>query len=304
MEFDGRKVLITGAGGFLGSHLANRMTAKGAEVFCVSRVPRPTFDSLPADVAVARVDLRDAAETLSLFQTTRPDIVFHFASASGGSTGVDNVLPHLEDDITTTLTCLVAAQKVGVRRFIVPGSTDEPIATPGQELIPASPYSLAKMTCVACGRMFHNLYGTPVVICRTFMTYGPGQKSRKIVPYLIRTMLAGSPPKISSGSRLVDWIYIDDTIDALMLAGTMDGVEGKTLEIGSGTLVSISDVAARIQALIPGASAAESAEEPPFGSVRAANLNSANRYLHWSPRVSLDEGLRRTVEFYRTLSLD
>jgi UDP-glucose 4-epimerase len=299
MEFDGRRVLITGAGGFLGRHLASRMAARGAEVCCVSRAPLSTFEPLPARVTVSGVNLRDAGETLTFFQTIRPEIVFHLVTASGGSTGVDNVLPHLEDDITTTATCLVAAQKVGVSRFIVPGSTDEPISTPGENLIPTSPYSLAKMTCVAYGRMFHQLYGTPVVICRIFMTYGPGQKSRKVIPYIVRSMLAGKTPRISSGSRLVDWIYIDDTVEALMLAGTVDGLEGRTIEIGSGSLVSINDIAARLQALIPHAPHAEAGEEPPFGSVRAADLGLARRYLHWSPKVSLQEGLRATVDFYR-----
>jgi UDP-glucose 4-epimerase len=299
MEFGNAKVLITGAGGFIGRHLTGWIAQRAGRVFCATRTSRGLFPPPHENVTVYGVNLCDAGETLAFFETTQPDIVFHLATASGGSTGVDNVLPHLEDDIKTTVTCLVAAQKVGVRRFIVPGSTDEPISAPGGDVTPDSPYSMAKMTCVTYGRMFHKLYGTPVVICRIFMTYGPGQKDRKIIPYVIRSMISGHPPQISSGSRLVDWIYVDDTLDALMLAGTTDGVEGQTIEIGSGTLVSINEITERIRELIPGAPGAEAGSQQPYGSMRAANLEPARRYLHWSPKISLHEGLRATVDFYR-----
>ena len=124
------------------------------------------------------VDLRDAEETCALFRTVKPDVVFHFASASGGSAELDNVLPHLQNDIDTTENCLVAAQKAGTGRIIIPGSTDEP--APGSSAIPDSPYAMAKTTPVNFGKMFYNLYGTPVVICRIFMAYGPGLKPRKV----------------------------------------------------------------------------------------------------------------------------
>ena len=88
------------------------------------------------------------------------------------------MLPHLQNDIDTTENCLVAAQKVGTGRIIIPGSTDEP--APGSSAIPDSPYAMAKTTRVNFGKMFYNLYGTPVVICRIFMAYGPGLKPRKV----------------------------------------------------------------------------------------------------------------------------
>jgi UDP-glucose 4-epimerase len=298
MELFRTKVLVTGAEGFLGKHLTSYVGAKGAKVFCVTRASRFTAGPSQDNVSKCNVNLSDASETLAFFEDIRPDIVFHLATASGGSTGIDNIIPHLEDDVRTTVSCLVAAQKVGVRRFIVPGSTDEPIPIATGELTPDSPYSMAKMTCVAYGRMFYELYRTPVVICRIFMTYGPGQKDRKIIPYIIRSMLSGVAPQIASGSRLVDWIYLDDTIEAMVLAATTEGVEGKTIEIGSGRLLSISDITRTIQRMIPGAPDAKIGGMGPYGSTRAANLEAAGRYLHWTPRVSLDEGLRATVASY------
>src|SRR6266404_4460356 len=93
------------------------------------------------------------------------------ASASGGSTDLDNVLPHLENDINTTVNCLVAAQKSGVGRFIIPGSTDEPVHA--SESVPDSPYAMARVTCVNYGKMFHNLYGTPSSFAASSWLTGP-----------------------------------------------------------------------------------------------------------------------------------
>lgn len=217
-HYVGRTILITGAAGFLGRHLTARVASLARSVVCVARGPRAGSHR---NVRFHPVDLNDADRTCAFFDTVKPDIVFHLASASGGSTGVENVLPHLRDDICTTVNCLVAAQKTGVSRFVIPGSTDEP--PPGADYVPNSPYSMAKMTCVTFGRMFHELYAVPTVICRIFMTYGPGQKPRKIVPFMIRSMLAHEAPTLNSGARLVDWVFVDDTVDALMLAGTQAG---------------------------------------------------------------------------------
>ena len=217
-HYVGRTILITGAAGFLGRHLTARVASLARSVVCVARGPRAGSHR---NVRFHPVDLNDADRTCAFFDTVKPDIVFHLASASGGSTGVENVLPHLRDDICTTVNCLVAAQKTGVSRFVIPGSTDEP--PPGADYVPDSPYSMAKMTCVTFGRMFHELYAVPTVICRIFMTYGPGQKPRKIVPFMIRSMLAHEAPTLNSGARLVDWVFVDDTVDALMLAGTQAG---------------------------------------------------------------------------------
>ena len=294
-QYSEKTVLITGGGGFLGRYLIARLSPLARTVLSVTRREHGNSRS---NVELHRVDLYDFNKTLAFFEYVKPDIVFHLASASGGSAELDNVLPHLKDDICTTVNCLIAAQKTGVSRFIIPGSSDEPLLLAGAA--PESPYSIAKMTCVAFGQMFHKRYGTPTVICRIFMAYGPGQKPRKIVPYIIRSMLANEAPKLYWGTRPADWIFIDDTIEALMLAGVRPGVEGKTIEIGSGVLTSIDDVANKIQHLIRNLSPAAAVTEKLQAGVRAADLDAAFRYLQWTPRVSLDEGLEATVEWYRS----
>ncbi len=298
-HYVGRTILITGAAGFLGRHLTARVASLARSVVCVARGPRAGSHR---NVRFHPVDLNDADRTCAFFDTVKPDIVFHLASASGGSTGVENVLPHLRDDICTTVNCLVAAQKTGVSRFVIPGSTDEP--PPGADYVPDSPYSMAKMTCVTFGRMFHELYAVPTVICRIFMTYGPGQKPRKIVPFMIRSMLAHEAPTLNSGARLVDWVFVDDTVDALMLAGLKPEAIGKTVEIGSGALISIGDLAQKLRTMIPGAPPGKIGAGAFYGRARAADLGAASRYLQWSPKVSLDEGLLETVAWYKRQSVN
>ena len=160
--YEGASVLVTGANGFLGNHLIRRIEHIGGVVHRATR---------------SSCNLRDANQTRELFERVRPDIVFHLASASGGSNSCNNVLPHLQDDIVTTANCLVAAQSLGVKRFVIPGSTDEP-----ENDLPDSPYSMAKQTCVTYARMFNRLYNLPTVVCRLFMVFGPEQKPRKILP--------------------------------------------------------------------------------------------------------------------------
>jgi nucleoside-diphosphate-sugar epimerase len=149
-------------------------------------------------------------------------------------------------------------------------------------------------------RMFHRLYQTPVVIARVYMAYGPGQAEGKIVPYTIRSLLQGQAPQLSSGRRCLDWIYVDDAVEGLVQAAAADGVDGSTLEFGSGIAVSIKDVVDEIVAIV------EPRVRPVFGAVsdrpteavRVADTRKTAQVLGWHARTALAEGLRRTVEWY------
>jgi len=293
-EFHGRRILVAGASGFLGGHLVRRLVSTGAEVLAISRTSRRKA----ADGARWRqADMKDLAAVRSVFSEINPDVVYQLCGHPDGNRDLRLVLPTLESDILTTVNLLLSAVEKPVRRFITTASLEEP--PPGEP--PSSPYAAAKMSSVAYARMFQLLYQVPVVILRPFMTYGPEQPEWKLISYVIRSFLNGEEPKLSTGQRTVDWIYIDDVIDGFLAAATAIGVEGGTFDLGTGAMVSIQDVANRLACLM------ESGVQPAFGAlpdrpfeqVRVADTQTTKLRLTWQAKVSLDDGLRLTVDWWK-----
>lgn len=292
------KVLITGASGFLGGHLAERLAQAGARLHLVSR--RPPSVRLPGDWH--QQDLSDAEGTEALVRRVEPELIFHLTSESRGGAELDNVLPTFRNDLSCAVNCLVAAARIRCRRTIIIGSLEEPVGQSGiASAAPTSltPYSVAKYATHIYTDFFSAVYGLPVVMVVLFMTYGPRQKPYKVIPYTILTLLAGGQPRLSSGKRLVDWIYVDDAIDCLTAAGTMPGVEGKTFEVGSSELVSIASVTNMIASLIPGSKEIVFGAEPDRGHNRVSDITLAAKHLDWRPRTPLRQGLEATIEWYR-----
>ena len=167
---------------------------------------------------------------------------------------------------------------------------------------PASPYAAAKSTVATYGRMFHALYNLPVVHLRVFMVYGPGpQDVSKLVPYVIRCLLRGEPAVLSSGTREIDWIYIDDVVDAFVAAATSVSAVGTAIDVGSGGLVTIRALVEQLARLVGSDVAPRfgARTDRPMEVSRAADLAPARELLGWTPTMHLHAGLRRTVEWFR-----
>jgi nucleoside-diphosphate-sugar epimerase len=181
------------------------------------------------------------------------------------------------------------------------GSLDEP-ESDGGKTVPCSPYAAAKWASSSYARMFHALYQTPVVMTRLAMVYGPGQKDvSKLIPYVTLSLLNKQPPKLSSGQRQIDWIYVEDVVDGLIAAAQARNIEGRMIDLGSGTLVSIRTIvrqlANRIDAqieLLWGALA-----DRPMEQTCVANIANTYDITGWKPKTSLSMGLERTVDWYR-----
>ncbi len=297
IDLSGRQVLVTGAGGFIGAHLCRKLVSVGARVHATSREEQPGG----GDLSWHRLDLADRAATGKLVEEVSPEIVFHLASHVAGAREVELVAPTFDANLASTVHLLTAVKHHGCRRFIQVGSLEEPGL--GEPLaVPSSPYAAAKMAASAYARMFHALYGTPVVLARLFMVYGPAQKDlRKLVPYLVLSLLRGRRPKLSSGNREVDWIYVDDVVDGLILAAERDGNEGQRVDLGSGKLVPLRKVVETLYRLLaPGL-------HPPFGTlpdrameqVRQARPAESYERLGWRPKIALEVGLAATADWYR-----
>lgn len=293
----GLKILVTGARGFIGSRLYHYLCETGAEVYSVSRsLQSPHEDG----VRVWQGDLTDNATVRNLFRVVKPDIIFHMAGWAVGSRDLSLVLPTLQSNLVTAVNVLTAATEIGCQRIVFPASLEEPDSDVNS--IPSSPYAAAKWASSAYARMFYQLYQTPVVVARVFLTYGPGpERQNKVIPYVIRSLLQGEPPKLTSGQRLVDWIYIDDVVSGLIAAAQAPGVEGDTIDLGSGVLVSIQSAVQQIVRLVG------SGIEPILGAlpdrtfeqVKMADTASAYTKLRWQPLTSLEKGLECTVAWYK-----
>jgi nucleoside-diphosphate-sugar epimerase len=234
-------------------------------------------------------------------RAVRPEIIFHLASVVTGSRDLDQVWPTFRNNLASTVNVLIDATKVGCDRIVLTGSMEGP-SSDQPDALPPSPYAAAKWAGSVYARMFHALYGCPVVILRVSMVYGPDQSDRtKLIPYVARCFLDGIAPELSSGRRPVDWVYVDDVVEAHMQAAHVPGALGRVLDVGSGNSVTIREVVERLAELT------EAGVGPLFGALPdrlleedlVADVEETDRFLGWRATTDLDEGLRRTVDWLR-----
>ncbi|MFB9894425.1 NAD-dependent epimerase/dehydratase family protein [Planobispora takensis] len=287
---------MTGATGFIGSHLVRRLTGMGAEVHAVSRRPRDAEYGEVWHVA----DLRDPRATAGLFDSARPDVVVHLASEVNGARNVETVLLTMENNLTTTVNLLSAASGAPDVRMLLTGSSEEP--RPGNDHTPApSPYAMAKWAASGYAELFHRLWSVPYTILRPTMVYGPGQRdTTKLVPYVTLSLLRGEEPALTSGAKLADWVYVGDVVNAFVAAYETDRAVGRCFDIGTGVGTSVRDTVELLFSIVGGPA------RPRFGSVsdrpmdvrQTADPGPAAEVLGWRPEVGLEEGLKRTVAWY------
>lgn len=285
----GKRILITGAGGFIGRKLTSELILQGAKVHGTSRIDRHD-DPLP--ITWWKGSMEDIDTARAILDEVQPNIIFHLSGMVTAANNIENVLPAYHSLVTSTVNTLSLAAKAGCERIVILGSSNEPF---GHN--PGSPYAAAKWTASMYGRLFHNLYDIPVVLARPFVGYGPGQSSDKLIPFIISQLIKGERPKLSSGSWKTDWVYIDDLVDGILRCATVPGIEGCTIDIGTGQLTSVREIAEKIVVLL------ESSVKPDFGALPdrysehtpVANTMYTWNKIHWRATVKLDEGLRRTV---------
>ncbi|GAB2938767.1 NAD-dependent epimerase/dehydratase family protein [Nonomuraea fastidiosa] len=295
MTWTGRRALVTGASGFIGGHLAARLAALGAEVHGVSRTQRPGG----AEVRRHQVDLRDQEATAELVRTVRPDVVFHLASEVNGAREPELVPRTLAGNLQTTVNLLTAAVRAECR-VVLAGSIEEP--RPGNEqAAPPSPYAMAKHAASGYADLYRRLWGLPCTVLRPSMVYGPAQRDQtKLVPYVTLALLRGEEPRLTSGAKLADWVYVDDVVEAFVAAADSDRAIGRSFDVGTGVTTSVREVVEQLYEL------AGSPVKPRFGAVadrplditQVADTGPAQELIGWRATVGLTAGLRRTLAWY------
>jgi nucleoside-diphosphate-sugar epimerase len=249
----------------------------------------------------SRTDLTDFGDVRTLIDSVRPDVVFHLAGHVTGSQQLEHVEPTLDLNLITTVHLLTAATAARCR-VILTGSMQEPDPQ-DPEAVPCSPYAASKWACTGYARMFHSLYQLPVTIARPFMVYGPGQWDlTKLLPYVVVSLLKGEAPRVSSGGRALDWVYVEDVVDGLLLVADSDYVDARTVDLGTGQLVSIRDIVEQVRRLIGSPVEAQfgAIADRPFEQPHAARANETKQMIGWAPATSLHDGLTATLEWFRS----
>jgi UDP-glucose 4-epimerase len=294
----GSSVLVTGGSGFIGTHLCRQLVACHAKVHVVSR------DAHRADsknLQWWQVDLGDPSAVCRVVKAARPRIVIHLASYVGGARNLDVVLPTFHGNLASTVHLLTAAAEAGCQRIVLANSSEEPQYV-DDTTFPCSPYTAAKLAGSIYGRMFYQLFQTPVVMPRIFMTYGPNQKDmQKLVPFVICKLLCGESPKLGSGRRRADWIYVEDVVDGLLRAAVVPGIEGNVFDLGTTILTSVRGIVEQIVEIVDNGvePAFDILPDRPFEQERAADTSFLLSRLGYQPRTSLKQGLEATVAWYR-----
>jgi len=311
-------VLVTGADGFIGSHLVERLVAEGARVraFCLynSRGSAGWLDELdPATcdrVDIRLGDIRDAR--LVEAATEGVEVVFHLAALIAIPYSYTAPQSFVETNVGGTLNALEAARRAGVRRFIQT-STSEVYGTP--ETLPIrethplraqSPYAATKVAADQLALAFHATYALPAVVLRPFNTFGPRQSERAVLPTMIRQLLSGREQiRLGRLDPRRDLTYVADTVDGFVRAATAPGIEGETIQLGTGRSESVGElfelacslVGVRATVVEDGARLRPDASEV---LVLQSDPSRASELLGWTARTSLEDGLRATIDWLRT----
>lgn len=300
--------VITGGAGFIGSHLAHALVARGERVRVVddlSTGSRANLADLPDGVELLVGDIRDAE--LMARATRGAQTVFHQAALPSVPRSIADPRASLDANVMGTLTVLEAARDNGVRRVVqassssVYGDTPALPKTAGMRPLPRSPYAVSKLAAETLGQAFATSYGLEVVALRYFNVFGPRQDPHSpyaaVIPRFIRAVRAGTPVTIfGDGRQSRDFTYIDNVVAANISAATSTEASGEVFNIATGHATTVNEMLALIGRLL-GREPLVEHHPPRTGDVRdsLADLEPAARLLSYAPMVGFEEGLRRTI---------
>lgn len=316
-DLTNQKVLVTGAGGFIGSHLVEALVPLCAKVTALihydSRPHWSNLEFLPSQVIdsieVVAGDLTDPHFMRRLIEGH--DTIFHLAALIAIPYSYAAPTVFFSTNVLGTLNVLEACREAGVKRAIFTSTSEcygTALTVPISETHPLqaqSPYSASKIGADKAVESFYCTYGVPAVTIRPFNTYGARQSARAIVPTIISQTLSDSPSiQLGSLSPVRDMTYVSDTVAGFIAAATADGIEGEVINLGVGEGYTIGDLVERIFHLtgvrkeIVCQSERIRPEKSEVMQLISDNSRAKNR-LGWKPEVSLDNGLQKTIEFVK-----
>jgi len=309
-----KSVLVTGAGGFIASHLVERLVTEGAKVRAFvrynSRGDVGLLRLLPGEVfsqlEIVAGDLRDVEAVRSAMKNV--DTVFHLGALIAIPYSYVHPREVIETNVMGTLNVLMAARELGTPR-VVHTSTSEVYGTaqyvPIDERHPLqgqSPYSASKIGADRIAESFYRSFNVPVVTIRPFNTYGPRQSARAVIPTIISQVLTRDEVKLGSLDPMRDFTFVADTVAGFLRAASADRALGEEINLGNDNTIRIGDLVEKIFGMIgksPKVLTDTQRIRPDKSEVLKlwASNHKAKELIGWEPLISLDEGLRRTIEW-------
>ena len=313
-SLSGKRVLVTGGGGFIGSHLAERLVSEGAHTRALvhyrsdgsrgwleGSLKKNEIEVIAGDVCDSEIVVRAMRQT---------DVVFHLAALIGIPYSYDAPRSYVHTNVTGTLNVLQAARDLEIQR-VVHTSTSEVYGSaqyvPIDEKHPLqaqSPYSASKIGAEKLAEAFYLSFELPVVTVRPFNTFGPRQSARAVIPTIISQCLKSRSVKIGRLHPTRDLNFVQNTVDGILRASVSPTAVGQTVNLGSGSEISIGSLASTIVHLIGGDIPIETnpARVRPQDSEvdrLLADNTAARELLDWTPQVSLKDGLSQTIDWIR-----
>jgi NAD dependent epimerase/dehydratase len=321
MELSNKKVLVTGAGGFIGSHLVEAVVRKGCKVRAF--VHYNSFNSwgwmdylnqakdIKNYIEIFSGDVRDPYGVKKAMRDI--DIVFHLAALIGIPYSYNSPESYVDTNIKGTLNILQAGRELEIQKIIhtstseVYGTAQFTPITEEHPINPQSPYSATKAAADFVALSFYRSFNTPATVIRPFNTYGPRQSARAIIPTIISQIIS-KETKVRLGDVYPkrDFIYVKDTVQGFIDAAESDKSVGKVIHIGSSSEISISELANLIAKLMDSKIEIEVADErkrPEKSEVERllADNSRARELIWWSPRYRLEDGIAETIKWFSNL---
>ncbi len=314
MDMKGRKILITGAAGFIGSHLADRLAGKN-DLVLVDDFSIGSMDNLAqlekrSGVRIVKADVTDRERMMDLSEGV--EVLFHLAISCLRTSLNQPVLSH---DINAggTLSVCMAALERGVRRFIYVSSSEiygTAVAAPMAEDHPCHPttvYGASKLAGELYALAYHRTYGMPVSVVRPFNTYGPREpyagSRAEVIPRFILQFAAGEQPVIyGDGLQTRDFTYVEETVEGIVRAAECDALVGDVVNVAYGQEVSILQIAEILAELMGRKDRGVKRAEPRPGDVRRhfADIGRARALLGFAPQIDIRTGIGRTLEWFES----
>lgn len=314
MKLNGQAILVTGAGGFIGSHLVEKLVVDGGRVRAFVRynsrgdmaMLKHLHSRILSEVEIITGDLRDS-DAVNM-ATSGIEHVFHLGALIAIPYSYRHPREVIDTNVTGTLNVLMAARNAGCR-IVVHTSTSEvygtAIYTPIDEAHPLqgqSPYSASKIAADQIAKSFYHSYRMPIAILRPFNTYGPRQSARAVIPTIITQAFSKDSIQLGALDPERDFTYVGDTVDGFIRIAASESAIGHEINMGAGASISIGDLARKILNLMGKELPIRTSEKrmrPRSSEVMLllANNKKAREMIEWQPRVSLEEGLRATIKW-------